>query len=259
MQHDPLKIWSRRGALICPHNPSDFSRCDVCNVIKYDGSIESLRDVPFDQLLICSPTHRFPTPEELSDVIKRMKGENALIELDSRTKFKKQRDYVLGSLLTGSAKDVSADSSSKPQIVHFKENMVKDRRELFVPVEEKPTGVPIDFHSAKVPGNVLRLTQEESVNPSLVRMHIFSEDALLIVVEVDGNTTISELRDGLICHLHLNSSEEWVVRWADDDDVISPDFDLPPIDLQKSVVALNVQDLCICRADMESESSCESD
>jgi hypothetical protein len=260
MESDPLDLWSRRGALICPHDLSDFTVCDICHIIKYDGSIDSVRDAPFDQLLIASPRLRVPTPDELPDIIKRMKGENALIELDSRTKFKKQRDFVLSSMSLGSSKDKAQDIESRPQIVHFKENLVKDRTELFPVVHCSPPIVEtIQVDSTRADINKLRLCSIQTMNPIKVNIHIFKDVREAVEAATDPNTLISELLEAVISHKSLDRNIQWLVRWADEDDGISPDLDLPPISGDQLIASLNVLDLCICPVDMDSESSFESD
>ena len=250
----PLDMWARCGAVICPHDLRDMQRCITCNVIKFDRPLDALKDVPFEDLLLVSPRHRpIPNLGELAELTKRIKGENALIELDAKTHFKKQRDYVLASI-TNASKEMRTLSPTASKTIEFAPNIVGDRTLLF-PREEirqldlriKPSDAVSEREISPVEDiSVIRLASTAAVNVVRVSIHrtpFGNSDP--VKIEVGPGTTVAALIEAVN---EPDTGKQYELRWTEDDEEPLPDYDLPAIDADQYVVDLNATDFCLCEA-----------
>ena len=263
---DSVDRWARCDSGSCPHQLKDFQRCTICDVIIYDRPMDTLKDVPFEELLIASPRNRVPKDSELADITKRLKGENALIELDAKTKFKKQRDYVLTSLHQVSPgithRDVAARSATSQASIPFKQNATADMHLLFPKLEVATP--PLRLHGGDDLQSVtesigdgepdtLNLTDATSLYTSQIRIHLPPFSGESIVVNVDSGVSAMELVEAVVVRQGLDQSIGWYLRWTDDDDAC-PDFDLGIVDGDLQVMSLNATELCLCNDDYDSDS-----
>lgn len=262
-----LETWARGGASLCPHNPKDMQKCEICNVIIYDRPLDSLKDIPFEDLMISSPRSKIPSEAELPDLIKRLKGENALIELDSRTKFKKQRDYVYAHIGPSNSQ-VGPSAEVKPTIVQFSENAFEDRAILFPKVELPVRQQTFESNSmtrlnsiatsqATDSNDALILVSGDALGTARVKVYISPFDGDFVDIVVDSAVKVSQAINAIIDHKKLDMTCFWTLRWAEDEEG-HPDFDLPPIDMNQLVTNLNANELCMCSPD-DDPSSNESD
>lgn len=251
---DPVEMWARCGAIECPHDLKDMQRCTTCNVIKFDRPLDALKDVPFEDLLVSSPRHRpMPDMAELAEQTKRIKGENALIELDAKTHFKKQRDYVLASM-ANARKEPRTLSPTIPKTIEFTSNIVRDRTLLF-PRDEirqfdlriKPTDAVSEREISPVEDiSVVRLASADEVNVVRVSVHRAPfGNSEPVRIDVGPGTSVAALIEAVN---EPDTGKQYELRWTEDDEEPLPDFDLPAIDADQYVFALNATDFCLCEA-----------
>ncbi len=258
--------WSRCGAFTCPHDLKDLERCRICNVIIYDRPLDSLKELPFSQLMIASPRSRVPSESELPDLLKRLKGENALIDLDSRTKFRRQKDYIQAQLSQVSTPTTGGPSgqSTKPHVVTFEENISEDRAILFpkidVPVRQQTFESnsmtrlnSIATSQATDSNDALVLVSGDALGTTRLKVYLSPFDGDFVELVVDSAVTVAQTINAIIDHKKLDMTCFWTLRWVEDDDG-RPDFDLPPVDSDQTIANLNASELCMCSPDDERSS-----
>ena len=201
--------------------------------------------------MIASPRMRIPDESELPDLIKRLNGENALIELDAKTKFKKQKDYVQVHI----SQAVPPQAESKPKTILFSENLRGERATLFpklpVPVRQitnESSDVSrvnsVATSRLSEPEDVLTLGRPSDLEKQTLKVFLPPFDGTFVNVIVDESVTVKVLMKAVMDHAKLKRSEQWCMRWCEDDEG-SPDLDLPALDLDQPVTAFNVSELCI--------------
>ncbi len=263
-----MSMWAQCGAAVCPHNLKDLEKCDICNVIIFDRPLDSLKDIPFDDLMIASPRSRIPAEEDLPDLLKRLKGENALIELDSRTKFKKQKDYVHAHLAPAGSQ--SNAHEVKPSVVHFVENANHEARSVLFPKIEIP-GRQQTFESNSMTrlnsiatsqttenNDALVLVTGDSIGTARIKIHISPFNGDVAEIVVDSAVTVSQVINAIVDWKKLDMTCFWTLRWVEDEEG-HPDYDLPPIDMNQILTNLNATELCLCSPDDERSSDDSSD
>lgn len=262
-----MEAWTRGGAFACPHQLKDLERCDECTVIIYDRPLDSLKEMSFEDLMIASPRSRVPTEIELPDLLKRLKGENALIDLDSRTKFKKQKDYIQAHL--GQVGGSSSAPETKPNVVVFSDNVSQDRAIIFpkmdLPIRQQTYESnsmtrlnSIATSQATESNEALVMVSGDAIGTTRLKVHIspFVGDCIELVV--DSAVTVSEAINAIIDSKKLDMTCFWTFRWTEDEEG-NPDFDLPPIDMNQTITNLNASELCLCRPEDEHSSDSSSD
>ena len=260
--------WARCGAFTCTHQLKDLERCPECDVIIYDRPLDSLKEISFEDLMLASPRSRVPNESDLADLLKRLKGENALIELDSRTKFKKQKDYIQAHLSQAGQPSVSTET--KPNVVVFSENVTVDRSILFPKME-----VPIRQQTFESNNSVTRLNSiatsqgtengtdaiilvsGDAAGTAQVKVFISPFQGDFVELVVDSAVTVSEAINAIVDSKKLDMTCFWTLRWSEDEEG-RPDFDLPPIDMNQQITNLNATELCLC-APQDEQSSDSSD
>jgi hypothetical protein len=257
--------WGRCGAFACPHELKDLEYCQICDVIIYDRPLDSLKELPFSDLMIASPRSRVPTTQELPDLLKRLKGENALIDLDSRTKFRKQKEYVQAQISQSSGPHPGTSVPEvKPTIVNFTENLSDDRDILFPKLHTPVRQQTFESNSmsrlnsfatsqATDSNEALILVSGDAVGTTRVKVYISPFDGDFVELVVDSAVTASQAINAIIDFKKLDMTSFWSLRWTEDEDG-RPDFDLPPIDMVQTLTNLNAAELCMCCPDDERSS-----
>ena len=257
--------WTRCGAFLCPHELKDLEHCQIGDVIIYDRPLESLKELPFTDLMIASPRSRVPTEQELPDLLKRLKGENALIDLDSRTKFRKQKEYVQAQINQSTSSHPGASSPEvKPAIVTFTENISDDRVILFPKIDTPVRQQTFESNSmtrlnsiatsqATDSNDALVMVSGDAIGTTRLRVYISPFDGDFVDLVVDSAVTVSQAINAIIDHKKLDMTCFWSLRWTEDEDG-RPDFDLPPIDMDQTITNLNAAELCMCSPDDERSS-----
>lgn len=209
--------------------------------------------------MIASPRMRVPNQADLPDLIKRLKGENALIELDAKTKFKKQKDYVQVHL-SQALPPSGSNAELKPKTIQFVQNVQADRNTLF-PKLQVPTRQETDESSnisrlnsvatshASEASECLVLAHAEALKKHTVKVFLPPFDGTAVDVMVDDTVTIARLVDALVHQQRLGRADPWCMRWSEDEDG-TPDFDLPLLGSTQLVADLNASELCLCRDDL---------
>lgn len=233
---------SRVCSKVCTHKLGNLERCTICDVIIYDYGT-SLNSLTFDELLIASPRHVFPSNEEIEATTARILIENEQI---AKTKFRYQIDQI-------QLEQSSSTQNVKSAVIQFAENADPEQRsQLFqkrteVPVPVKLRRTLTDEPKGKGEGNYINMQTDEISAPTLstqIQIILIHEGGEVINIDIHPSVTVDDVISAIIERKPHLSNQQWCIRWIDDDG--EPDFDLPPVDPETFVHSLNIAELSMC-------------
>ena len=233
MEEDLLDALGRNSRR-CTHKLRDFQKCNICNVILFDRPMDTLGEMPWHNLLIASPRMKEPSQDEIANIIKRFNGENALIELDAKTKFKKQSDYVEAHFAQSTKVHALNKRTKEGLSIAFKDNLRTARESLFPKVSIPPSPEKDAVESST---HNLFSTYVIKIYPPPYSGHA-------IELTIQSTVTAADLVRLIVRERRLAESHNWRLRWVEDDES-SPDFDLPALEDNQVVAELNTTELCL--------------
>ena len=222
-----------------------MQRCESCDVIVYDRSLDSLREAPFEDLIIASPRRKILSGSEVKELVSRLTIENELLASDVKTKFRTQKDYINAQIAAVSG--TTSDHRQKASIV-FRETIQIDRHILF-PKEDSTPFAPalrqsVSPESIQEEVHGFYLGSPSAVARSRIKIFVppYDEDDF-ILISVDGTVTVQQVLESVISeNPHLAN---YILRWTEDDET-KPDYDLPPVEPDQIITALGADILCMC-------------
>ena len=246
MGKDILDLLGRNLSECCPHRLKDWQKCTVCDAIFFDRPLDTIGDMPWDELIISSPRMKQPDLAELPDLIKRLTGENAILELDiSSNKIKSQSEYVNAHLLQVSKSHASGSSEQCAIEVRFSPNLQGDRESLFpkLPCRGEQRASKPDIQSGKVDQEP-KPAYQQSPLPFRITIYLPPYTGEGIVVKLARAAVAGDLVLQIVKDEDLDEGKKWSLRWTEDGEGC-PDYDLPAIADDQVVMDLNTKELCL--------------
>lgn len=242
MEQDAIDSLSRNLSGICSHRLKDWQKCTLCNVIMFENPHDALGDLPWDDLIIASPRMKQLDPAEIPDMIRRMKGENALLELDSRTKFRKHTEFIDAHFSQTS--QLHASGPKESVVVNFRPNIQGDRDSVFPKV---PYTTAQEFQSIAPSreGSDCEAPPETVKDPR-IRIFLPPYGGKDIYMGIHRSVRARDLIIDILSKAKdLSEAINWRLRWAEDEEEGLPDYELPAIDGEQIVMDLNTTELCL--------------